>query len=80
VRVHSRGELTGDDGTVVRSHGDVVDGQRHAADNDDGTTAVRTLSTGGEQKGKGLRLAGVASRSPAARIPLPYDAINPPRA
>jgi hypothetical protein len=80
VRVHGRGELIGDDGTMVRSHGDAVDGQRHAADNSDGTTAVRTLSTCGEQKGKGLRLAGVASRSPAARIPLPYDVINPPRA
>jgi hypothetical protein len=40
VRVLSRGELTGDDGTVVGSHGDAVDGQRHVADNGDGTTAV----------------------------------------
>jgi hypothetical protein len=30
-------------------------------------------------KGKGLRLAGVASRSPAARIPLPHAAIHPRR-
>jgi hypothetical protein len=30
-------------------------------------------------KGKGLRLAGVASRSPAARIPLPRAAIHPRR-
>jgi hypothetical protein len=52
VRVHSRGELTGDDGTVVRGHGDAVDGQRHAANNDDGTTAVSPFIHGGEQGGE----------------------------
>jgi hypothetical protein len=80
VRVHSRGELTGDDGTVVRGHGDAVDGQRHAADNGDGTTAVRTLSAGGEQVGEVPRLAGVESSSPAAKILLPRSAIHSIRA
>jgi hypothetical protein len=31
-------------------------------------------------RGEGLRLAGVASSPPAAKIPLPRDAIHPPRA
>ena len=31
IRVHSRGELTGDDLTAVRSHGDAVERQSHAA-------------------------------------------------
>jgi hypothetical protein len=34
------------------SHGDAVDGQRHATGNGEGLTTVRTLSTGGEQGGR----------------------------
>jgi hypothetical protein len=37
------------------SHGDAVDSQRHAADNGDGTTAMRFQSKGGE---KGERYRG----------------------
>jgi hypothetical protein len=37
---------------AVGSHGDMVDGQRHAAGYGEGLTMVRTLSTGGEQRGR----------------------------
>jgi hypothetical protein len=39
-------------GWRLGSHGDAVDGQRHAAGYDKGLTMVRTLSTGSEQRGR----------------------------
>jgi hypothetical protein len=57
-----------------------VNRARRAAGNDEGLTAVRTLIQGRWARGEGLRLAGVASSSPAARILLPRDVIHLPRA
>ena len=52
LRVLSRGDGSGDQRRARVSHDDAVDGQRHAAGNDEGLTTVRTLSTGGEQGGR----------------------------
>jgi hypothetical protein len=45
VRVHGRGELTGDDGTVIGSHGGAVERLGHAADTEMARRRRATLST-----------------------------------
>jgi hypothetical protein len=60
-----------------RRHGGKAEprgGQRRGFD--DGENLIH----GRWARGEGLQLAGVASSPPAAKIPLPRDAIHPPRA
>jgi hypothetical protein len=45
VRVSGRGELTGDDGTAIRSHGDAVERLGHAADTEMARRRRAALST-----------------------------------
>jgi hypothetical protein len=68
TRVNRRGDYSGDRQRARVSHGDAVDSLRHAADNSEGLTAVRTFIQGRWARGEGLRLAGVASSTPAAKI------------
>jgi hypothetical protein len=53
--VQCRGNCSGDQRRARVSHRDAVDSQRHATDNEDGTTAMRFQSEGGE---KGERYRG----------------------
>jgi hypothetical protein len=45
VRVSGRGELTGDDGTAIRSHDDAVERLGHAADTEMAQRRRAALST-----------------------------------
>jgi hypothetical protein len=64
LRVQRRGNCSGDQRGAAKAYDDAVESESHAADNGDGTTAVRTLSPGGEQ-GEGYR--GWPGWSPAHR-------------
>jgi hypothetical protein len=66
------------DGEFRGSHDDAVAQLGHAVDNGEGTTTVTNFTRGRWARGDELRLAGVASRSPAAKIFDPATLSNHP--
>jgi hypothetical protein len=79
VRVHSRGELTGDDGTAIGSHGDAVERLGHAADTEMARRRRAALSTA-VSKGEWITASQSGFQVTVGEDIWPRDVIDLPRA